>query len=142
MRSLIISLINISSFIFVGASCRWQAEGDRGSPGVTAIDCSTVDQEIAELIVDSGTMESGIKLIDEAIEVCPENVWRHHQRALLAAARGELALERKHMDRAVELAERSGDQCLIDRIRIEREALRDRKRVSVIPKSCLGKNAR
>jgi hypothetical protein len=100
------------------------------------IDCRTVDQKAAELIVRRDSQIAGATLLDKAIAKCPPDVRRHHQRAMVAAALSDTAAEAINMDRAITLAEQSGDRCLVDLMILEKKALQERRSISELPDSC------
>lgn len=101
------------------------------------VDCRTVDQRAAELIVKRDSIRVSANVLDAAIAKCSPDARRHHQRAIAAAALGDAAAESINMNRAVELAEQSGDRCLLDQMLIERRALSQRRAVNEeLPASC------
>jgi Tfp pilus assembly protein PilF len=100
------------------------------------VDCRNVDQKAADLIVKPSAHREAAKLLDKAIEKCAPDARRHHQRAMVAAALGDAKSETSNMDRAIAVAEKTGDKCLLDLMILEKKGLQLRKSIFEFPASC------
>jgi hypothetical protein len=101
------------------------------------VDCAAVDNEALELSRKADTRAKAAARLDESIAKCPADAGRHRNRAILAVYLGDPRSEKENIQAAVRIAERSGDRCLIDLMRIEARAL-ERRAPSreELPQSC------
>ncbi len=100
------------------------------------VDCQNVDQKAADLIVKQSTHLEVAKLLDKAIDKCATDARRYHQRAMVAAALGDATSETSNMDRAIAVAEKTGDKCLLESMILGKKGLQLRKSIYEFPTSC------
>lgn len=100
------------------------------------VNCQNVDQEAADSIVKQNTHLEAAKLLDKAIDKCAPDARRYPQRAMVAAELGDATSETSNMDRAIAVAEKTGDKCLLESMILEKKGLQLRKSIYEFPTSC------